>query len=61
MRKLTETERSLLRLRFVLGYSYREIAMEYLGEKMPEAHIRVYVNRSKRRLREFYEDALQTQ
>ncbi len=53
-RRLTSTEQKLLRLRYVMGHSNREIADAVMPGR--EEHVRVYVNRALRRLRRFFEE-----
>jgi RNA polymerase sigma factor (sigma-70 family) len=57
-RRLTETQRRLLHLRFICDLSHGEIARSRLAGDIPEAHVRVYVNRAAKRLRCFYDEEL---
>jgi RNA polymerase sigma factor (sigma-70 family) len=57
-RRLSDTERELLRLRIVDGYGNVEIARGQLEGRIPEDHVRVYFNRALRRLRQFFDDEM---
>lgn len=58
MRRLTETERKLLNLRFVEGYGNVEIARGHLAGAIPEEHVRVYVSRAAKRLKNFFNEEI---
>lgn len=57
-KRLSETEQEFLKLRFIEGYEPVEIARRFLGGRIPEEHVRVYVNRAVQRLRRFYDEEL---
>jgi RNA polymerase sigma factor (sigma-70 family) len=52
--RLNEQQQRLLFLRHVLGCRHAEIARHRLSEAVPEEHVRVYVNRATKKLRELY-------
>jgi RNA polymerase sigma factor (sigma-70 family) len=52
--RLNEQQQRLLFLRHVLGCRHAEIARHRLSEAVPEDHVRVYVNRATKKLRELY-------
>jgi RNA polymerase sigma factor (sigma-70 family) len=62
LRRLSNTEQWLLRLRYVHGFRNVDIARQELaGRPLPEEHVRVYVNRAAERLRTYYEQELRSQ
>lgn len=58
MRRLSETERKLVRLHYLHGYKYVEIARDGLMGSVPEDHVRVYGNRAIKKLKEFFDEEL---
>lgn len=56
--RLTDSEQTLLRLRYVLELGNVEIARTYLADKVPEEHVRVYVSRALARLRKNFDEAM---
>jgi RNA polymerase sigma factor (sigma-70 family) len=58
--RLTDTERKLLEWRFIHGLRHVEIARKQLSAGLPEEYVRIYVNRSARRLRDFFKEELRT-
>jgi RNA polymerase sigma-70 factor (ECF subfamily) len=56
--RLTETQRLLVRARFVAELPHGAIARDVLGGKQSEANVRVYVNRAMAVLRRYHDEEL---